>query len=70
MAERDDIKRSVREAAKRVLESAVYFPDDPPQLPEWFETKPVRVAVNRFTGERIFLDTDGMWRYLPTKEKK
>lgn len=29
-------------------------------------TLPIRTAVNRITGERVFLDpADGRWRYLP-----
>lgn len=59
----------VREATDKIKDSIVFNPLDPIQFPEWFEIQPIRVAVNRLTGERIFLDpTDGKWRYLPTKE--
>lgn len=55
-------------AAQRLGQAAVFLPSVP-TMPEWVEVQPVRVAVNRITGDRVFLDpADGMWRYLPSKE--
>lgn len=63
------VLEQLKEATQRVFQLSV-FQQQEPTLPDWFETEPVRVAVNRLTGERIFLDpTDGLWRYLPTKEQ-
>lgn len=61
-----DLRRSIEEAGRWLGFRAQI----PPELPDWIETEPIRTAVNRITGERIFLDPQTkMWRYLPESKK-
>jgi hypothetical protein len=56
------------ESLEKALKSTGFIPLEPSELPEWIETPPVRTAINRITGERIFLDPNTKtWRYLPAR---
>lgn len=56
----------VRDATKFVFQNTGMSPVTP-EPPEWIEVEPdidgTRTAVNRLTGDRIQLGTDGKWRY-------
>lgn len=55
---------------RELFELAIFSQKEIAQnIPRWIEVQPVRVAVDRVTGRRIFLDpTDGIWHPLLEKE--